>query len=151
MQVWNVRHAARWKYRTQKSRQKSPSGHRRTNLSGYIFATKARIDNRKNLLSSNMSSTCPHNMENFGLTNGWDLLASLGHPCKFQQVSRLAFVTAATSLTGGQPNFARCMAVSWPGTFSGYLASWRNFATCKIHFLSICAPSHKFLGLYLRN
>jgi len=30
-------------------------------LSGYIFATKAHIDNRKkNLLSSNMSSTCPH-------------------------------------------------------------------------------------------
>jgi len=36
-------------------------------MSGYIFATKARIDNReKNLLSSNISSTCPHNMVNFG-------------------------------------------------------------------------------------
>jgi len=40
----------------------------------------------------------------------------LGHPSKFQQVSRLAFVTAATLLTGGQPNFARCLAVSWAGT-----------------------------------
>ena len=50
-----------------KSRQKLPSGHYRTTLSGYIFATKARIDNRKkNLLSSNMSSTCPHIMVNFG-------------------------------------------------------------------------------------
>ena len=29
-----------------KSRQNSPSGHHRTTLSGYIFATKARIDNR---------------------------------------------------------------------------------------------------------
>ena len=38
---------ARCKYRTQKSRQKSPSGHHRTNSSGYIFASKARIDNRK--------------------------------------------------------------------------------------------------------
>jgi len=28
----------------------SPSGHRRTNVSGYIFATKARIDNRKKLV-----------------------------------------------------------------------------------------------------
>jgi len=46
--------------------KKSPSGHRCTTLSGYIFATKARIDNRKNLLSSNISSTCPHNMVNFG-------------------------------------------------------------------------------------
>jgi len=47
MQVWNVLLAARCKYRTQKSRQKSPPGHHRTNLSGYIFAIKARIDNRK--------------------------------------------------------------------------------------------------------
>jgi len=30
-----------------KSRERSPSGHHRTTLSGYIFATKARIDNRK--------------------------------------------------------------------------------------------------------
>ena len=60
-------HAARCKYRTQKSRQKSPSGHHRTTLSGYIVTTKARIDNRKkNLISSNISSTCPHNMVNFG-------------------------------------------------------------------------------------
>ena len=47
MHVWNLLHAARCKYRTQKSRQKSPSGHHRTTLSGYIFATTTRIDNRK--------------------------------------------------------------------------------------------------------
>jgi len=35
-------------------------------LSGYIFAAKACIDNRKkNLLSSNMPYTCPHNMAYF--------------------------------------------------------------------------------------
>jgi len=34
---------------------------------GYIFATKPRIDNRKkNLLSSNISYRCLHNMVNFG-------------------------------------------------------------------------------------
>jgi len=43
-----------------------PSGHHRTNLSGYIFTPKARIDNGKNLLSSNMSSRCPHNMVYLG-------------------------------------------------------------------------------------
>jgi len=45
--------------------KKSPSVHHRTNLSGYIFATKAHIDNRKNELSSNTSSTYPDNMVNF--------------------------------------------------------------------------------------
>ena len=39
------------------------------------------------------------------LTNGWDLWASLGHPCKFQRISRLGSVTARHS-SGRQPNFA---------------------------------------------
>ena len=34
----------------QKKSPKSPSGHHPTNLSGYIFATKACIDNRKKLV-----------------------------------------------------------------------------------------------------
>jgi len=67
-------------------------------------------------------------------TNGWDQFTSLGHPSKFQPVSHFAFITAATSLTGGQPNFARCLAVSWAGTlcihFLGLLPRW-NFARCK--------------------
>ena len=41
---------------------------------------------------------------------------SLGHPSKFQRVSRLGFVTAPTSLNGGQPNFARYSAFSCAGT-----------------------------------
>jgi len=48
----------------------------------------------KNLLSSNISSACPHNMVNLRPTSSWDLLASLGHPYKFQRVSRLGSVTA---------------------------------------------------------
>ena len=40
----------------------------------------------------------------------------MGHPSKFQWVSRLGFVTAATSVNGSQPNFARCSAVSWACT-----------------------------------
>jgi len=74
-------------------------------------------------------------------TSGWYRLVIFGHPSKFQRVSRLGFVTAATSLTGGQPNFARCLAVSWAATlyntFSGALAPWRNFATCKINYVQV--------------
>ena len=50
------------------------------------------------------------------LTNGWDRLGSLGYPSNFQRVSRLGFVTTLTLLNGRQPNFARCLAVSWTGT-----------------------------------
>jgi len=67
MHVWHVLQAARWKYRTQKWRKKSPSANHRTTLLGYIFATKPCIDNRKkNLLNSNTSSTCIRNTVNFG-------------------------------------------------------------------------------------
>ena len=64
--------------------KKSPFRHHRTTLPGCIFAT----------------------MVNFGPTNGWDLLASLGHAGKFQRVSRLGIVTARHCSSGHQPNFA---------------------------------------------
>jgi len=40
-------------------RKKSPSAHHCTTLSGYIFATKARIDNLKNFLRSDISPHVP--------------------------------------------------------------------------------------------
>ena len=99
MHVWNVRYAARWKYRTQKSRQKSPSRHHRTTLSGYIFGNKARIDNqKKNLLSTNMSSTCPHNMVNFGPLAAEIGPVFWGTPANFK--SRLGSVTACHVVVG---------------------------------------------------
>jgi len=74
------------------------------NLSGYIFATKARYrQSEKNLLSSNISSTCPDNMVNFGLLaaeivslvwgtpanfNGFRLLAALLHGSQVVSVSQ---------------------------------------------------------------
>jgi len=60
--------------------KKSPFWHHRTSLSGCIFATKACINNRKNLNSN--SSTC-HNMANFGPLTAeiywrvWDSAANL--------------------------------------------------------------------------
>jgi len=40
---------ARWKYRTQKGCKNWSSAQHRTTLSGYIFATKEHIDNRKKI------------------------------------------------------------------------------------------------------
>jgi len=62
----------------------SASGHHRTILSRYIFATKACIDNReKHLLNSNISPTRPRNMVNFGILA--DEIVSLvwGNPANF--------------------------------------------------------------------
>ena len=70
-----------------------------------VFAIKACMDNRKKLLNSNTSSTCPDNMMNFGLLTaeiGWRVW---GTPANFN-VSRLGSVTARHSSNGRQPNFA---------------------------------------------
>jgi len=59
-----VLHTARWKYRM----QKSPKIHHLgtiAQLCRAVFATKARIDNRRKMLNSNISPTCPYNMMNF--------------------------------------------------------------------------------------
>jgi len=103
MQVWNVLHAARWKCRTQKIAKNWPSGHNRTTLSGYIFATKVRIDDQKK--SSNTSSTYSRNMVNFGPLAA-EIVSLVWAPLKFQRVSRLGSVTARHSTIGRQPNFA---------------------------------------------
>jgi len=106
MQVWNVQHAARWKCRTQKIAKNWPSEHHRTNLSGWIFATKAYIDNRKKVVKQQY---LPHISSQYGEprpTNGWDLFGSLGHPSKFQRVLRLGSVTARHCSSERQPNFA---------------------------------------------
>jgi len=98
MQVWNVLSAARWKYSTQKiakSRHLDTIAPLRRAISLQLRHVSTI---GKKLLSSN-TSTC-HNMVN------WDPLASLGHPCKFQRVSRLGSVTARHSNIVRQPNTA---------------------------------------------
>jgi len=100
-------HVARWKCRTPKNRQKFAIWAHRTTLSGYVFATKACIDNRKkNLLNSNVAPTCPHNMVNFGPLAAEISWRVWGTPAKFQRVSRLGSVTARHSSIGRQPKFA---------------------------------------------
>ena len=129
-------HAARCKYRTQKSRQKSTSGLHHTTLSGYIFATKAHIDNRKKLVKQPYVLHMTPQYGELRPTNGWDRSGSLRHPCKFQRVSRLVSVTAYSS--GRQPNFAaldrrrHLCSAGWPSrwalahilVFSNILLLW---------------------------
>jgi len=96
--------------------KKSPSAHHRTTLSGYVFATKARIDNRKKSLSNSNISPQVLTIRELRPTSSWDRFGCLEHPSKFQRVSRLGFVTASTSLNRSQPNFARWLTVSYAAT-----------------------------------
>jgi len=109
MQVWNVLHAARWKCRT----QKMPKIRHLDTIAHLCRAISSQLRHistiGKNLLNSNVSPTRSDNIVNFGElrpTTGWDPLASLGYPGKFQRVSRLGSVTERHSASGRQPNFA---------------------------------------------
>ena len=81
--------------------KKSPSGHHRTTLSGYIFATKAHYRQaEKNLLSSNISSTCPHNMVNFGPLAAEIVSLVWGTPGNFNGFRVLAALLHGTLVVG---------------------------------------------------
>jgi len=97
-------------------------------LFGYIFLTRACIDNQKKNVKQQYLLHVSWQCGELRPSNGCDLFSSLGHPSKFQRVSRLAFVTAAMSLIAGRPNFARCLAISWA-------------ATLHIHFRGLLPPN----------
>ena len=100
-----------------------------------FFTTKTCIDNWKKPVKQQYLLQMSSQYSKLPPTNGWALLVGLGHPSKFQRVSHLGFVTAPTSLIGGQPNFARCLATSWAGTLY-------------IHFRGLC-PMMEFC--YVQN
>jgi len=104
-------------------RKKSPSRHHRTTLSGHIFATKACMDNRKKLLSSNISSTCPDNMVNFGPLTAEIVSGVWGTPTNFNGFCFLAALLHGIYSSGRQPNFAalnRGRHLCWAGRPSGW-------------------------------
>jgi len=76
-------------------------------ISWRVKQTGSTIDNRKKkLLQQQYLAQVFLQYGELRPTNGWDLLASLGYPIKFQRVSRLGSVTAWHSSNGCQPNFA---------------------------------------------
>ena len=75
--------------------------HHRTTLSGCIFAAKACIDNRKKSLSNtDTSSTCPHNMVNFGLLTAEICWRVWGTPANFNGFRILAALLRGTLVVG---------------------------------------------------
>jgi len=92
--------AARCKYGTQKSRQKSPCGHHRTTLSGYISATKARIDSWKKFAKQQYFL----NMVNFGPLAAEIISLVWGTPANFNGFLVLAALLHGTLVSWRQPS-----------------------------------------------
>jgi len=77
-----LKHAARGSLEIQnlKIANNLPSGHHRTTLSGYVFATKACVDNRKKLLNSTISPTRFSQYGELWRSNRWDRFGCLRAP-----------------------------------------------------------------------
>ena len=76
----------------QKVAKNSPSAHHCTTLLGYIFATKARIDN--------ISPTCPYNVVNFGLLAAEIVSLVWGTPANFNGLHALTALLHSTLVVG---------------------------------------------------
>jgi len=103
--------------------EKSPSVHHRTTLPGSIFATKALLSIGRKLVKQQYLLHMSSQYDELRPINIWNRLASLVHgtPIYFNGFVTLGFVTAPTSLSRAQPNFAQCLAVSWGGTLYIYI------------------------------
>jgi len=110
--------------------KKSPYAHHRTTLSGYIFVTKARIDNRKNL-SSNMSSICAYNETAEIYWRVW------GTPANFNGFRVLAALLHGTLVVGVSQTLRRWTEGATPPIFG------RTAITLGI------GPQSSFIGLLM--
>jgi len=72
-------------------------------------------------------------MANFGPLTAEIGSVVWGTPANFNGF-RDACVTAATSLTGGQPNFTQCLAVSWAGTLYTFLGLLPLIEFCPVQY-----------------
>jgi len=122
-------------------RKKSPSAHHRTTLSGYVFATKAYIDNwKKKLVKQQYLLHMSSQYGELWHTSGWDRFSCLGHPANFNGFQVLVSLLQRRR----SPEANQTLHNVWPSPelvhdmvhFRGALAVWWNFARCKIEFTS---------------
>jgi len=133
-------------YRTQNWRTKSPSAHHDATIAQIcrsISSQRRHVSTiEKNLLNSNISSTSVHNMANFGPLTAEIGSGVWGTPANFNGFCVLASLLQQRCAADANQTLYDV----WPSSvlvhcyvvysFSGALASWRNFAACKIHFAS---------------
>jgi len=158
-----VLQAARYKCRTQKSRQKSPSGHHPTNLSGYIFATKACIDNRKKLVKQQYLLYMSHNMVNFGPLaaeivslvsgtpgnfNGFRVWAALLHGTLVVGVSQAAALNRGRHLYSAFAHISSSFLLSSPNLTTGCIAEvmYSPVFVCLSAHLFVCQLHQNVMG-----
>jgi len=83
-------------------------------------------------------------------TNGWDRLTSLGHPCKFQLVSRLGSVTARHLVVGVSHTLRRwAEGVTYIRQGDHHVGHWPTFLVYELTFIAFrvtCRRRKMYIG-----
>ena len=117
MHVWNVLRAAWWKYRMQKNHHLGSIAQLCPAISSQLRLVSTT---GKNMLNSNISSICPHNMVNFQPLTAENCWRVWGTPANFNGFRVLALLlhrrrSMEVNKTAG------CLAMSWAGTLYVYI------------------------------
>jgi len=137
MHVWNVLHAARWKYRTQKIAILAPSH----NFVGMCLRSWGmHRQSEKSLLNIDTSSTCPHNMVNFGLHTAEICWRVWGTPANFNGFRILSALLHGTLVVGVSQTLRRWTAgtiyIRQGGHHVGHWPIWPTFLVKLQHISS---------------
>ena len=134
-------------------RKKSPSGHHRRTLLACIFAPKARMDNwKKNLLNTDTSCTCPHDMVNFGLLTTEICWRVWSTPAHFNGFWVLAAFLHGTPILGVSQTLRRstqgstCIRQGGP-----YVGHWPTFLVLLFFYISLCTWLYLYFWLFVRH
>jgi len=148
MQVWNVLHAAHWKYRTQKI----------GTIAQLYQAVSLQLRHvsaiRKNFLNSNTSSTCPHDMVNFGPLTAEIGLVVWGTPAHFKGFCVLAALLHGTLVVGvSQTLWHWTVSVTYIWQGGHHVGHWPTFWFIYLFTYGLpcpCSPVARPLGRHVQ-
>ena len=92
----------------------------------------------KNLLSSNISSTCPPQYGELRPTSGWDRFVSLGHPSNFNGFRVLAALLHGTLVVGASQTAALNRGRPYIQQGDHHVGHWPTFYYCIIFYNTSC-------------
>ena len=144
MQVWNVLHVARWKYRTQKwCKNLGPIPQLCRAISSQL--RHVSTIGKKNLLSSNICSRCPHNIVNFGLLAAEIVSGVWGTPATFNG-SRVfaAFLYSSQVVSVSQTLRRWTEGATYVRQGDHHVGHWPTFLVCLYIRLSIYLSIYRF-------
>ena len=154
MQVWNILHAARWKYRT----QKSPKICHLDTIAQIWRAISSQGRHvstiRKNLLNSNTAPTCPCNMVNFGPLAAEICSLVWGTPANFNGFRVLVSLLHGTQVVGVSETLRRwIVGATYIRQGGHHVGHWPTFwfSIIRRHLSADCRFSRCLLKWNSRN